>query len=231
MPIASKGTTMIMHLTQDRDLRERLREVCHRSFLGVVAVMCIACLVSLKPGDAAGAEVEPTEVIKGTVTELFSILKEFQEPARSQARRLAIERVIRRDVHYEDMAKRSLGVSWAQMDDGVRTAYVGLFVHLLRDALANRMTQYAGERIMYLSERRKATCAEVKTRLVGSKVDTTLDFRLKTHRRRVVGIRRHLRRRKSRRELSSSVCKHYSRWVIGRVDGKTSRENTTRETF
>lgn len=179
MPIASKGTTMIMHLTQDRDLRERLREVCHRSFLGVVAVMCIACLVSLKPGDAAGAEVEPTEVIKGTVTELFSILKEFQEPARSQARRLAIERVIRRDVHYEDMAKRSLGVSWAQMDDGVRTAYVGLFVHLLRDALANRMTQYAGERIMYLSERRKATCAEVKTRLVGSKVDTTLDFRLK----------------------------------------------------
>lgn len=170
---------MIMHLTQDRDLRERLREVCHRSFLAVVAVMCIACLVSLKPGDAAGAEVQPTEVIKGTVTELFSILKEFQGPARSQARRLAIERVIRRDVHYEDMAKRSLGVSWAQMDDGARTAYVGLFVHLLRDALANRMTQYAGERIMYLAERRKATCAEVKTRLVGSKVDTTLDFRLK----------------------------------------------------
>ncbi len=51
---------MIMHLTQDRDLREQLREVCHRSFLAVVAVMCIACLVSLKPGDAAGAEVDPT---------------------------------------------------------------------------------------------------------------------------------------------------------------------------
>lgn len=178
MPIASKGTTMIMHLTQDRDLREQLREVFHRSFLAVVAVMCIACLVSLKPGDAEGAEVDPTEVIKGTVTELFSILKEFQGPGRSQARRLAIEQVIRRDVHYEDMAKRSLGVSWAQMDDGARTVYVDLFVHLLRDALANRMTQYAGERIMYLAERRMATCAEVKTRLVGSKVDTTLDFRL-----------------------------------------------------
>jgi phospholipid transport system substrate-binding protein len=55
---------------------------------------------------------------------------------------------------------------------------VGLFVYLLRDALANRMTQYSGERINYLSERREAACAEVQTRLVGSKVDTAIDFRL-----------------------------------------------------
>jgi phospholipid transport system substrate-binding protein len=76
------------------------------------------------------------------------------------------------------MAKRSLGVSWAQMDDGARTAYVGLFLHLLRDALANGMTQYSGERISYLSEQRESAFAEVKTRLVGSKVDTAIDFRL-----------------------------------------------------
>lgn len=64
------------------------------------------------------------------------------------------------------------------MDDGARTVYVGLFVHLLRDALANRMIQYSGERIMYVAERREAACAEVQTRLVGNKLDTALDFRL-----------------------------------------------------
>ena len=170
---------MISLFSQDSAPGKQLRDVLHRSVLAVVPVAFITCLVSFMPVCAAGSEPEPTETIKGTVTELFFILKEFQGPGRSQARRHEIERVIRRNVHYEDMAKRSLGYSWAQMDDGARTVYVGLFVHLLRDALANRMTQYSGERIIYLAERREAACAEVKTRLVGNKVDTTLDFRLK----------------------------------------------------
>jgi phospholipid transport system substrate-binding protein len=138
----------------------------------------MSCLLSFVSVDAAGTQPTPTETIKDTVTELFSILKDSQGTDRSQARRRGIERVIRRSLHYEEMAKRSLGVSWVQMDDGARTEYVSLFVHLLRDALANRMTQYSGEEITYLSERRESTCAEVKTRLVGSKVDTAIDFRL-----------------------------------------------------
>jgi phospholipid transport system substrate-binding protein len=164
------------------DIDETVRGGRHASrfacFLAVVPIVLITCLVSLMPVDAAGYEPTPTETINGTVSELFTILKEFQGPDPSQARRGEIERVIRRNVRYEDMAKRSLGVSWVQMDDGARTEYVELFVHLLRDSLANRLTQYSGEQITYLSERRESTCAEVKTRLVGSKVDTAIDFRL-----------------------------------------------------
>jgi ABC-type transporter MlaC component len=79
-----------------------------------------------------------------------------------------IEQVIRHHVHYEDMAKRSLGASWGQLSNVARREYVGLFVQLLRDALANRMVEYSGERISYLSEQRERTFAQVKTRLVGS---------------------------------------------------------------
>ncbi|CBK41195.1 protein of unknown function [Nitrospira defluvii] len=89
-----------------------------------------------------------------------------------------IEQVIRHHVHYEDMAKRSLGASWGQLSNVARREYVGLFVQLLRDALANRMVEYSGERISYLSEQRERTFAQVKTRLVGNKVDTFIDFRL-----------------------------------------------------
>jgi phospholipid transport system substrate-binding protein len=148
------------------------------SLLAVVSIALFTAVVSLSPVGAAGFEGEPTEAIKATITELFSILKEFQGPGDSHTRRREIERVIRRDVHYEDMAKRSLGGSWLQMDDSARTAYVGLYVNLLRDALANSMTQYSGERISYLAERRQSGFAEVTTRLVGSKVDTAIDFRL-----------------------------------------------------
>ena len=145
---------------------------------GVVVVAMITCLMGWTSAIAAGPEQRPTESVKDTVTELLNILKEFKEPSRSEARRWEIEQVIRQHVHYEDMAKRSLGVSWAQMDDGARREYVSLFVQLLRDALANRMSEYSGERISYLSERRESGFAEVKTRLVGDKVDTFIDFRL-----------------------------------------------------
>ncbi|MGC3975451.1 MAG: ABC transporter substrate-binding protein [Nitrospira sp.] len=143
--------------------------------LPVAALTILGGLVSV---EATESELTPTDTIASTIDELFSILKEQQGPALFHERRREIERVIRRDVHYEEMAKRSLGSPWGQMDDQGRREYVDLFVRLLRDALANRMIQYQDEKILYLSERRQATCAEVRTRLVGSKVDTVLDFRL-----------------------------------------------------
>jgi phospholipid transport system substrate-binding protein len=144
----------------------------------VISVAMVTCVMSLMPANAAGPDQGPTDAVKGTVTELLSILKELKDPIRSEARRWEIEQVIRRRVHYEDMAKRSLGTSWGKMNDIARREYVGLFVQLLRDALANRMVEYSGERISYLSERRESGFAEVKTRLVGDKVDTFIDFRL-----------------------------------------------------
>ncbi len=150
----------------------------HGYWRGVVSVAMITCFMSLTPATAAWPEQGPTEAVKGTVTELLYILKELKDPSRSEARRWEIEQVIRHRVHYEDMAKRSLGASWAQLSEVARREYVGLFVQLLRDALANRMVEYSGERIGYLSERREAGFAEVKTRLVGDKVDTFIDFRL-----------------------------------------------------
>ncbi len=144
----------------------------------VVLMAVIGCMMSLTPANAAEPEQGPTETVKGTATELLYILKELKDPSRSEARRWEIEQVIRHRVHYEDMAKRSLGPSWTQMSDVTRREYVGLFVQLLRDALANRMVEHSGERISYLSERRESGFAEVKTRLVGDKVDTYIDFRL-----------------------------------------------------
>lgn len=149
-----------------------------RSWRGGLLVAVVSLCVGLTQATAAWSEQGPTEAVKGTVSELLDILKELKGPSRSEARRSEIEQVIRHRVHYEDMAKRSLGTSWGQLSDGARQEYVGLFVQLLRDALANRMVEYSGERISYLSEQRERAFAQVKTRLVGDKVDTFIDFRL-----------------------------------------------------
>lgn len=149
-----------------------------RSWRGGLLVVVVSLCVGLTQATAARSEQGPTEAVKGTVSELLDILKELKGPSRSEARRSEIEQVIRHRVHYVDMAKRSLGASWGQLSDGARHEYVGLFVQLLRDALANRMVEYSGERISYLSEQRERAFAQVKTRLVGDKVDTFIDFRL-----------------------------------------------------
>lgn len=141
-------------------------------------VAAISLLMSIVQAAAAWSEQGPTETVRGTVSELLSILKEFKDPGRSDARRWEIEQVIRHHVHYEDMAKRSLGTSWSELTDVARREYVGLFVQLLRDALANRMVEYSDQRISYLSEQRERDFAQVKMRLVGDKVDTFIDFRL-----------------------------------------------------
>ncbi len=151
------------------------RSLC---LLAIIPVAVLTGVLSQVPVHAAAAEQSPTEAIQGTVTELFSILHEFADLPRSEARRREIERVIRHHAQYEDMAKRSLGASWVQLDHAAQREYVGLFVQLLRDALANRMTEYKSLGMRYLSERQELEFAEVKTQLEGSKVDTAVDFRL-----------------------------------------------------
>ncbi len=145
---------------------------------GMTFVVVITLLMTIMQTTAAWSDPGPTDSVKGTVSELLSILKDLNDPSHSEARRGEIEQVIRHHVHYEDMARRSLGASWGKLSDVARREYVGLFVQLLRDALANSMVEYVHQRISYLSEQREGGFAEVKTRLVGDKVDTFVDFRL-----------------------------------------------------
>ncbi len=85
------------------------RSLC---ILAILPVVVLTSFLSQVPTHAAAPEQSPTEAIQSTVTELLSILNEFADPRRSEARRREIEHVIRHHAQYEDMAKRSLGVSW-----------------------------------------------------------------------------------------------------------------------
>ena len=53
-----------------------------------------------------------------------------------------------------------------------------LFAQLIRDMLAGTIDDIADAEVQYLSERREQGFAEVRTKLVGPKIDTLIDFRL-----------------------------------------------------
>lgn len=126
------------------------------------------------------APYSPTESVKNTIIDLLAILgnEALKQPGRFEERRQQIEQVIRHRVNYEHMAQRSLGAPWSRLNDAERQEFVRLFVELIRDAVANKIDQYYDEQVFYLFERREGSFAEVRTNLIGPKVDTSLDFRL-----------------------------------------------------
>jgi phospholipid transport system substrate-binding protein len=125
-------------------------------------------------------EYSPTDAVKNTVADFLFILgnEALKQPDRSVDRRHLIEEIIRHRVNCQDVAQRALGLPWKRLTDTERQEFVSLFTQLLRDTLANKIHQYYDEQMIYLSERRNGRFAEVRTYLVGSKVNTSLDFRL-----------------------------------------------------
>ena len=134
----------------------------------------------INPPAMIATEYSPTESVKNTITDVLSILgnEALKQPGRSQERRQQIEHVIRHRVNFEQMAQRSLGAPWTRLSDTERQEFVRLFVELIRDRVANTIDQYYGEQIFYLDEQRAGSFAQVRTNLIGPKVDTALDFRL-----------------------------------------------------
>ena len=126
------------------------------------------------------SEYSPTESVKNTITDVLSILENeaLRQPGRSDERRRQIEQVIRRRVNFWQMAQQALGSPWTRLNDTERQEFVRLFVELIRDRVANKIDQYYDEQIFYLVEQREGNFAQVRTNLIGQKVDTSLDFRL-----------------------------------------------------
>lgn len=124
-----------------------------------------------------------TDAVKHTITELLRILDDpaMKQPDQSDARRQAIERIIMQRVSYEEMAKRSLGTPWTELSETDRREFVELFVQLLRDNFAGRISEHSAAAVTYLGEQQEAHFAEVRTHLKNPKVDTRVDFRLFLH--------------------------------------------------
>lgn len=132
-------------------------------------------------GDSGvSAALTPTETVKETIATVMGILKDpaYQQPGMTDARRVALENVVRNAVSYREMARRSLGMTWMVLSESERERFSELFMQVLRDAVASRVNLYTIANIVYLSEQREGNFAEVRTVFRGDKNDTTVDIRL-----------------------------------------------------
>ncbi len=125
-------------------------------------------------------ESEATEAVRGTIRDLIKVLDDetLKQAEQAEERRHAIEEVIRHRVDYQEMARRALGGPWSALSHRDRREFVDLFVQLLRDTFAGRISERSDEQVAFLGERREGVFAEINAQMKGRKIDTPIDFRL-----------------------------------------------------
>jgi phospholipid transport system substrate-binding protein len=135
---------------------------------------------SLATTTSNGIESSATEAVKGTINDLIQVLDDdtLKQPEQAEERRHEIEEIIKNRVDYEEMARRALGASWSTLSHRDQHEFVDLFVQLLRDMFAGRITERSDEQVVFLGELREGAFAEVKAQMKGRKIDTPIDFRL-----------------------------------------------------
>ena len=122
----------------------------------------------------------PTDVVRSTLKEVFRILEDEQlkDPAKLIPRRHMLEEVIASRFDYTEMSKRALAAHWTPLTTAERAEFVELFKSFLSDRYAEKIEQYSGEQVSYLSERIEGNYAEVRTELRSSKIVIPMDYRL-----------------------------------------------------
>ena len=125
-------------------------------------------------------ESSATDAVKSTINDLIRVLDDetLKQPERAEERRHQIEDIIKHRVDYKEMARRALGTPWSTLSHRDQQEFVSLFVQLLRDTFAGRITEHSDEQVVFLGELREDAFAEVKAQMKGRKIDTPVNFRL-----------------------------------------------------
>ncbi len=122
----------------------------------------------------------PTDSMRATIDEVLRIIreKELKHPAKSQERRLQLEKVVGARFDYQEMSRRALGAPWNTLSEQERQEFVALFQTLLTNSYADKIETYSGEGVQFLTERTEKDYAEVRTKVLSGKTEIPLDYRL-----------------------------------------------------
>ena len=132
--------------------------------------------------NAASPEVSesPTEAVRATVDRVLHLLEDpaLKVPAQRMPRRRMLEEVIASRFDYAEMSKRALAAYWTPLTAAERMEFVELFKSFLSDRYAEKIEDYSGQQVVYLSERIEGLYAEVRTELRSDKTTIPMDYRL-----------------------------------------------------
>ena len=132
--------------------------------------VAVTALALLWAGSSMASAETPTNRIKGTISQVRSILQDpgNQGEARIADRRDLLRQAIIPRFEFPDMARRSLGRHWRNLN-GKRDEFVAVFTDYLEKIYVSQIESLRDEKIVYVRERTDADYAQVDTKVVPSK--------------------------------------------------------------
>ena len=122
--------------------------------------LATALVLGLAPAAWAG---QPTEQLRGYTDQ---VLKVLQNPGLSlPERREAVKHLAEQVFDVTETARRALGPHWQQRTPAEREEFVKLFANLLEQTYINRIDEFGGEKLTYLSEQIDGDRAVVKAKI------------------------------------------------------------------
>ena len=143
----------------------------------MVHLTLFTLVLAVSGATAAG----PTEVAKEVIDKVLEILNNPADAgeAKKDYRQQLVKQLVDRHFDYQEMAKRSLGLTWTKLNPGQRDEFVRLFAELLEASYADKIDKYAKHiRIDYTGESLDGEYAEVRTVVVRPNDRIPLSYRM-----------------------------------------------------
>lgn len=112
-----------------------------------IIAVCVLNQASVVHG-AIGSD--PMATVRGTVSQVLSILNDHQSSQAERSRRLIA--VVAGHFDFADMARSSLGYHWRQLTPDQQQRFVQLFTAFMEDAYLNKIEGYSGQKIEFVGE-------------------------------------------------------------------------------
>jgi phospholipid transport system substrate-binding protein len=143
------------------------------------AVMTIASLLAVSVPAEAGVPLDRVQSAVAAVIEIVT-RPDLQGPAKLVARRALLREVADDLFDFPEMARSSLGYHWATPSEKERAEFLVLFTDLLERSYVTTIENYAGERILYLSETIEGDYATVRSKILTTRgAEISVDYRLR----------------------------------------------------
>lgn len=148
--------------------------------LQIIAILFLIFTLTI-PARADG----PMERIKETTDKIIAILSDpdLKAPDKAEEKRRRLRQVVDERFDWEEFSRRTLGKHWRKRTEEEKREFIPLFGKLVERTYMDKVEDYSGEKVVYVSERTKAKYGLVKAKvLTNDRREIDVDYRLKNKR-------------------------------------------------
>jgi|APFre7841882590_1041340.scaffolds.fasta_scaffold14779_2 phospholipid transport system substrate-binding protein len=144
----------------------------------IYIVAMILALFLVMPYSALAST--PTEQVREKADKVLKILNDPALKNNKEKRRDMVTNIVEEMIDWQEVGRRALAIHWRKRTPEERKEFTTLFRDLLKRTYSDKLDLYAGESIIYDSEKIEGTRAVVKTRMINKKKgeEATVEYRL-----------------------------------------------------